>query len=148
MINELKKQLPFNTISIAFNKRDGFTFLDIELDEKDLKIIENRTKIILKILNEIDKSNEKYFLNVFSCGTEKEILKKNLREHLGEYIYIKTKKTLLKKNEWEGYLKNVVENEIEMLVNNKGRFQKLKVDISDIEYSKKTAKLSKGANYE
>lgn len=143
MINKLKKQLPFNIISISFNQREGFKFLDIELDEKDLNAIEEKTQIILKALNQIDQSNDEYFLNVYSSGTEKEISKNNLNNHLEEYIHIKTSKQYLDKSEWEGHLKTISQNEIILLVNNKGRFQKLKIDMDDINYIKKTAKLSK-----
>ena len=60
-----------------------------------------------------------------------------------QYILIKSTKTYLEKNEWEGHL---IENNIDNLilkVNNKGRFQKLKILKKDIHFIKTTAKLRK-----
>lgn len=144
MIKKLKSHLEFDVNYIGFSiSNDGFKFLDVELPDKDLKQIEEKSKIISKILDKIDKSDEMYFLNVYSAGTEKEISISDLENNVEENLLIKTKKAYLDKNSWEGILKDCNEEIITLLVNNKGRFQKLKIEKKEIEYAKLTAKLTK-----
>ena len=143
MIEKLKEKIPFKINSIQFVKRDGFRFLEIELPDSDLKTVEEKSKIISQIIDEIDDSSENYYLDIFSSGTEKEIELKNINLFLNQYISVKTSKHYLKKCEWEGdFIENNINN-IVLRVNNKGRFQKLKIEKTDISYIKTTAKLRK-----
>lgn len=143
MIQELKKRLDFEVNSIQFVVRDGIKYLDVELPDADLKSIEIKSKLISLILDEIDKSDEQYYLNVYSSGTEKEINIQNINLFIEQYLSIKLNKPLLDKLIWEG---DLVENNltnIVLKVNNKGRFQKLSIDKTNIAYIKTTAKLRK-----
>lgn len=143
LIQELKKRIDFEVNSIQFIKRDGHIYLDIELPDKDLKSIESKTKLILSLIEEIDHTNEDYFLNIFSSGTEKEIDIKNIGLFIGENLLVKTKKPYLEKQEWEGPLEENEHLLIVLKVNNKGRFQKIKIKKEDISFIKTTAKLKK-----
>ncbi len=143
MIEKLKEKIPFKINSIQFVKRDGFKFLEIELPDSDLKTVEEKSKIISQIIDEIDDSSENYYLDIFSSGTEKEIELKNINLFLNQYISVKTSKHYLEKCEWEGdFIENNINN-IVLRVNNKGKFQKLKIEKTDISYIKTTAKLRK-----
>ena len=143
MISKLKQKIDFEIKSIQFVNRDGFKFLDIELPETDLETIEFKSKIISKIIDEIDDSNEMYYLNVFSSGTEKEIKLENINFYINEYILIETSKHYLEKQKWEGDLIENNQDHIILKINNKGRFQKLKILKQDIVFIKTTAKLRK-----
>ena len=143
MISKLKQKIDFEIKSIQFVNRDGFKFLDIELPDTDLETIEFKSKIISKIIDEIDDSNEMYYLNVFSSGTEKEIKLDNINFYINEYILIETSKHYLEKQKWEGDLIENNQDHIILKINNKGRFQKLKILKQDIVFIKTTAKLRK-----
>ncbi len=143
MIKKLKEKINFKINSIQFVKREGLTFLDIEIPESSLIQIEEKSKIILNLINEIDDSNINYYLNIYSAGTEKEIELKNINLFIDQYLLVKTHKHYLNKIEWEGYLIENNINNIVIKINNKGRKQKLKIDKKDISFIKTTAKLRK-----
>lgn len=143
MIQKLKEKINFKINSIQFVKREGLTFLDIEIPETSLNEIEKKSKIILNLINEIDNTNTDYYLNVYSEGTEKEIDIKNINLFINQYILIKTNNHYLDKSEWEGHLIENNINDIVLKINNKGRFQKLKINKKDISFIKTTAKLRK-----
>lgn len=143
MIKKLKEKIDFKINSIQFVKREGLTFLDIEIPESSLIQIEEKSKIILNLINEIDDSNINYYLNIYSAGTEKEIELKNINLFIDQYLLVKTHKHYLNKIEWEGYLIENNINDIVIKINNKGREQKLKIDKKDISFIKTTAKLRK-----
>lgn len=143
MIKKIKELAPFEITSIQFVKKDGQNFLEIELPNKDLKSIEEKSKIISNIIDEIGIDEENFFLNVFSSGTEKEIKPENINLFLNQYVYIKTNKHYLIQNEWEGDLMENGNGFIVIKVNNKGRFQKLKIQKENILYIKTTAKIRK-----
>lgn len=143
MFQELKKRLNFEINSIQFVERDGLRFLDIELPDTQLSEIENKSKIILGIIDEINPNEENYYLNIYSSGTEKEIELKNINLFLEKNLLIKITKQYLDKTEWEGILVESLPNEIVLKINNKGRIQKLKVKKVDIYFVKTTAKLRK-----
>ncbi len=143
MIKKLKEKINFKINSIQFVKREGLTFLDIEIPESSLIQIEEKSKIILNLINEIDDSNINYYLNIYSAGTEKEIELKNINLFIDQYLLVKTHKHYLNKIEWEGYLIENNINDIVIKINNKGRKQKLKIDKKDISFIKTTAKLRK-----
>ncbi len=143
MIKKLKEKINFKINSIQFVKREGLTFLDIEIPESSLIQIEEKSKIILNLINEIDDSNINYYLNIYSSGTEKEIELKNINLFIDQYLLVKTHKHYLNKIEWEGYLIENNINDIVIKINNKGRKQKLKIDKKDISFIKTTAKLRK-----
>ena len=143
MIQKLKEKINFKINSIQFVKREGLTFLDIEIPETSLDQIEEKSKIILNLIHEIDDDNIDYYLNVYSEGTEKEIYLKNINLFIGQYLLVKTNKHYLDKVEWEGPLIENNINDIVIKINNKGRIQKLKINKKDISFIKTTAKLRK-----
>ena len=143
MIQKLKEKINFKINSIQFVKREGLTFLDIEIPETSLDQIEEKSKIILNLIHEIDDDNIDYYLNVYSEGTEKEIDLKNINLFIGQYLLVKTNKHYLHKVEWEWHLIENNINDIVIKINNKGRIQKLKINKKDISFIKTTAKLRK-----
>lgn len=143
MIQKLKEKINFKINSIQFVKREGLTFLDIEIPETSLDQIEEKSKIILNLIHEIDDDNIDYYLNVYSEGTEKEIDLNNINLFIDQYLLVKTNKHYLHKVEWEGHLIENNINDIVIKINNKGRIQKLKINKKDISFIKTTAKLRK-----
>ena len=143
MIQKLKEKINFKINSIQFVKREGLTFLDIEIPETSLDQIEEKSKIILNLIHEIDDDNIDYYLNVYSEGTEKEIDLKNINLFISQYLLVKTNKHYLHNVEWEGHLIENNINDIVIKINNKGRIQKLKINKKDISFIKTTAKLRK-----
>ena len=60
------QKLDFELLNCQFSKRDNLLFLDIEIDSPTLKEIENKSRIISNALDEIDKTNKEYYLNIYS----------------------------------------------------------------------------------
>ena len=67
----------------------------------------------------------------------------NINFYINEYILIETSKHYLEKQKWEGDLIENNQDHIILKINNKGRFQKLKILKQDIVFIKTTAKLRK-----
>ena len=97
MIQKLKEKINFKINSIQFVKREGLTFLDIEIPETSLDQIEEKSKIILNLIHEIDDDNIDYYLNVYSEGTEKEIDLNNINLFIDQYLLVRTNKHYLHK---------------------------------------------------
>ena len=82
---------------------------------------------INEYLNSIDK-NRKYFVNVFSSGTESEIFQDQLKIRIEKNI-----KIFLKNSEiLEGILKEVGEEKIIIKYNHKGQYRNKIIEIKNI----------------
>ncbi|MBR4025883.1 MAG: hypothetical protein IKJ03_02900 [Mycoplasmataceae bacterium] len=148
MFQELKKKIDFEISSIQFVKRDGIKYLDIEIPETDLQKIEHKSRIISNILDEIYLTDQNYYLNIYSTGTEKEIKIDNLNLFLNSYLFFELKKQILDKNKWEGTLIENNNDHVVLKINKKGRFQKITILKENIVFVKTTTRLRKEAKYE
>ena len=137
------QKLDFELLNCQFSKRDNLLFLDIEIDSPTLKEIENKSRIISNALDEIDKTNKEYYLNIYSSGAEKNIDLKNISNYLEKHIQIILIKPMLDNNLFEGQLIEINENFIKMRINMKGCFRKLDFQHSNIKQIKQSIKLTK-----
>ena len=146
MIKKLKEKIPFPVNYIGFAKRDGLHFLDIELPDHDLKTIETKTLTISKIVDELNPYEHSYFLNVYSAGTEQVLALDQLDQHLFAHVALATNKPYVQRQNWEGQLIAHDPQSLILVVNNKGRMQKITFNKSDINFLKLSAKLTKEPN--
>lgn len=143
MIEELKKKINFSLLECKFVKRNNLTFLDIEVDFKNLNELEEKSKIISNILDEIDISDKQYYLNVYSSGAEKNINWEEIHNFLKKNIQVILMQPYLNRNLFEGELIHIQENSLKLLVNLKGCFRKLQFEKSNIKQIKQSIKLTK-----
>ena len=60
MIQKLKEKINFKINSIQFVKREGLTFLDIEIPETSLDQIEEKSKIATMVYEKLTKQIEDF----------------------------------------------------------------------------------------
>ncbi|MGL5205739.1 MAG: hypothetical protein ACRC7B_02380 [Metamycoplasmataceae bacterium] len=143
MLEELRKRLDFKLMDCKFSRRDNIDFLDIEIDYSTLAEIEEKSKIISKILDEIDKSDKEYYLNIYSPGAEREIDFQHLRNYINDNIKITLINSQLNNTIFEGELLEINEESIKLKVNIKGCIRKIDFQISNIKNINKSVKFSK-----
>ncbi len=143
LIEKLKIKLDFDLVYCEFVQRNNLLFLDIEINSPTLREIKEKSKIISDILDEIDSSDNNYYLNIFSSGAEKEINIDNIENYINKNI-----KTFLTKEQnngsfFEGELVEVTKATIKMRINFKGHFRKLEFDKNNIKQLNESIKLTK-----
>ncbi len=143
MIEQLKKKLNFPLIDCKFSKRDNLLFLDIEIDCPIMDDIHAKSKVISDIIDEIDTSDNKYYLNVYSSGAEKNIDFLNINEYIGKYVQIVLINQQFNKLLFEGELIKVEEELVILKINMKGCFRKIEFQNSNIKQFKQSIKTKK-----
>jgi len=89
---------------VYFEKEDNFNFLRVEVNLSNLEKVTALSREINKFVDENDNSEEEFYLDIFSSGTEKEIDKNNLQEQKGQNVLVKLNKHIKEKDSFEGEL--------------------------------------------
>ncbi|MGL4251988.1 MAG: hypothetical protein ACRDCJ_00540 [Metamycoplasmataceae bacterium] len=143
MLEKLRKRLDFELLDCKFSRKDNLDFLNIEIDYSTLAEIEEKSKIISKILDEIDKSDKEYYLNIYSPGAEREIKFQNLENYINKNIKITLKNQQLNNTIFDGELLEINEDSLKLKVNMKGCIRKIDFQILNIKKINKSIKVSK-----
>ncbi|MGL5617739.1 MAG: hypothetical protein ACRCWU_01635 [Metamycoplasmataceae bacterium] len=143
MLEELRKKLDFELLDCKFSRRDNLNFLDIEINYSTLAEIEEKSKIISNILDEIDTSDKEYYLNIYSPGAERVIEFQDLENHINNHIKITLKNHKLNNTIFDGELLKISEESLKLKVNIKGCIKKIDFQISDIKNINKSIKVVK-----
>lgn len=143
MIEKLKKKLDFELLDCKFARRDNLDFLDIEINYSTLAEVEEKSKIISNVLDEIDGSNKEYYLNIYSPGAEREINFEDLAYYINKYIKIALINSYLDKYLIEGELLEIGQESIKLKLNMRGCFRKIDFQISNIKNISKSIKVAK-----
>ncbi len=122
-----------------FIKEEGINFLRIETSLHEMKDIEKISKSINLYLDENYESEQQYFLDVLSKGTETSIEWKDLNKELGKNIKVITKD----KNVVEGILKDASDKEIIIRYNAKGQFRNKNIAKINIDKITRSAVIKK-----
>lgn len=125
-----------------------------EIEENGMKIIqvlvdkENREEVtideitkVIEILQKVvevkDLIPDEYFLEVSSVGIERPLRTlEDIKNSIGEYIYIEVKEPVEKKNDWYGTLEKVENNIITMKINCKGKLKKIDVPYENVSFAR------------
>lgn len=139
-INEiLTKNFP-EVNKAFFEKEAGIRYLRVEVKHTKMSEIAELSKEINTFLDNNDPSDENYYLDIFSPGTDQTFDPKNSDEYIGENVLISLKKHVKEKNEYIGELLSFDGSEIIVKWNAKGQFRKQAIAIDNIELIKKYIK--------
>ena len=144
-VNEiLKPYLEENDLTlydVELVKEFGYLILRVSIDSKDGSIdVDTLAKCNEFLSIEIEKYDSdmpEYLLEVCSPGAEKKL--RNLdevKESIGKYIHIEVPGMI-----YEGNLEDVIEDEIHLRYNAKGRFKLLKVKYEEIKLIRLAVKI-------
>lgn len=117
-------------LDVKLKEKEQNFFLEITLNEKDLKKITKLSREISILLDEFENElPSNYFLDIMSVGVDFSIEKSDLKKYIGKYIEILT----IAENKYvKGILFQVEEKFIILKVNFKGQFRKKSYDIENI----------------
>lgn len=141
MIMEKATELNLEIISVEWVNEYGTYFLRVIADSEETLTIDQATMLneaISMELDNLDLISEEYMLEVSSPGIERELKTENdILKNIDQYIHIDFKnhfKITANKSvlDIEGYLRNYVNNVLEIEYNNKGQVKKLLVNKDDI----------------
>jgi len=128
-----------NIEKVYFIKEEGINFLRVETSLHEMEDIEKISKSINLYLDENYESEQQYFLDVLSKGTETSIKWKDLNKELGKNIKVITKD----KNVVEGILKDASDKEIIIRYNAKGQFRNKNIAKINIDKITRSAVIKK-----
>ena len=99
----------YHLYSLRLYKKRGDLILAVEIDESlNLEQITAVSEKISAVLDEVDKSDEHYILDVSSAGIERAIVLDDIDKALGSYIHVETDN----KEVYEGDLREVKDEDI------------------------------------
>ena len=99
----------YHLYSLRLYKKRGDLILAVEIDESlNLEQITAVSEKISAVLDEVDKSDEHYILDVSSAGIERAIALDGIDKALGSYIHVETDN----KEVYEGDLREVKDEDI------------------------------------
>jgi len=127
-----------------FEKENGHEFLRVEVNYKNMEDVLSISKDISAFIDEVDSTDQKYILDVYSSGAEIEIDTKDLKDYLNKNILVNLNKELKTKTSFEGELLEVLDNSLKIRWNAKGQFRKQDINFEDIKNMKLSLKVGKG----
>ena len=144
MTIEKKIEEKFEYVNKAyFEKEMGMNFLRVEVSFRDINEIIRVTNEVSNYLDEIDKTDSKYYLDIFSPGTDEEIKIDKLKDHIGEYVQVELNSPVKTMMEFIGEIISVEKDVITVKWNAKGQFRKQELNIDNIKKINKYAKINK-----
>ncbi len=129
------EELGFEPISINRKVEKGDVFLSIVIDRVapiDMDTIVKVSGDLSSYLDEIDDSEEKYFLDVSSLGAEKPLKVEKLKEYVGRFVHIHVNNAINGLNIFEGDLVEVNEDSITLTYREKTRVKTVVILQSNI----------------
>ena len=129
------EELGFEPISINRKVEKGDVFLSIVIDRVvpiDMDTIVKVSGDLSSYLDEIDDSEEKYFLDVSSLGAEKPLKVENLKDYVGRFIHVHVNNAINGLNIFEGDLVEVNEDSITLTYREKTRVKTVVILLSNI----------------
>ena len=130
-----------NVQEAYFENEDGFRFLRIITNFSDLDHITELTHKINDFIDQHDKSDETYFLDVSSKGTENEIEFSDVQ--VDDHIRITFNKPFKEHDFIEGYVLEKNDDSLLLKWNNKGQIKKTLFEIESIMRINQSAKIKK-----
>jgi len=148
-MNNLEKVI-YDEVSKIINGTDLEIFSCEEVNENNMKLIRtlldsNHTIDIDEVTSVIEKLQEvveredlipdEYFLEVSSVGCEKPL--RNIDEilnNLGQYVYVEFKEPVNDSYEYYGTLDEIMDNDITIKVNVKGRIKRIDFNYDNIKF--------------
>ena len=141
-LNILKEN--FKEINKAyFEKESGIMYLRIEVNLRNLNAVSDISKKINEYLEANLSFSEKYYLDIFSPGTDEIIELSSIDEFIGENVKVKLFKVIKGMKEFEGEIIETKDKNIVIKWNAKGQFRKQEISISNIDEIKKYIKIKK-----
>lgn len=132
ILNSFIEEHNLKFISSELVKEDGNLILRVIIDSPngsiDIDTLALANEYLSDRIDEYDKDLPEYFLEVSSPGAERELKsKEDIINSIDKYVNIEIENMI-----YEGYLIEVNDQDLVIIINMKGRFKNIKVDLSTI----------------
>ena len=128
-------ELGYEPISISKRMEKGETYLSIVIDRVepiDMNTIVDVSNSLSSYLDEIDNSDDKYFLDISSLGAEKPLKIENLKNYVNRYVNVHIVNPIEGINIFEGDLVEVNEDSITLSYRIKTRVKTVNILLNNI----------------
>ena len=128
-------EIGYEPISITRKVEKGDTYLSIVIDRVepiDMDTIVKVSQELSTYLDEIDDSDEKYFLDISSLGAEKPLKIDSLKNYVGRYVNVHVNNALDGLNIFEGDIESVSEDSFTLSYRVKTRVKKVVILFNNI----------------
>ncbi|MBO6280080.1 MAG: ribosome maturation factor RimP [Bacilli bacterium] len=128
-------EMGYEPISITRKVEKGDTYLSIVIDRVepiDMDTIVKVSQELSTYLDEIDDSDEKYFLDISSLGAEKPLKIDSLKNYVGRYVNVHVNNALDGLNIFEGDIESVSEDSFTLSYRVKTRVKKVVILFNNI----------------
>lgn len=128
-------ELGFDLISINRKIEKGDVLVSVVVDRVepiDMNTIVKLSQDLSTYIDEIDDSDEKYFLDISSLGAEKPLKIENLKDYVGRYVNVHVTNAVEGNNIFEGDLLEVTEDSLTLSYRIKTRVKTVVILLSNI----------------
>lgn len=135
LIEKKVNEIGYDFVSLSTKKESGTLYLSLVVDRVepiDLNSITFVSNEISSYLDEIDRTDEKYVLDVSSLGAEKPLKIECLPKYVGSYVNVHVNNAIDGMNIFEGVLESAGDDSISVSYRIKTRVKKVVILLSNI----------------
>lgn len=128
-------EMGYELYSLNFKVNKGEKTLDVVVDKVlpiDMNEIVKVSEEVSAYLDEIDDSNDPYTLEVSSLGAEKPLKVEALANYIDRYVEVRMINPILGENIYEGFIRSVLEDSINLEYRIKSRTKEINIAKSNI----------------
>ena len=128
-------ELGFDLVSINRKIEKGDVLISVVVDRVepiDMNTIVKLSQDLSTYIDEIDDSDENYFLDISSLGAEKPLKIENLKDYVGRYVNVHVTNAVEGNNIFEGDLLEVTEDSLTLSYRIKTRVKTVVILLSNI----------------
>ena len=129
------QELGYELVELTSRREQGDLIISLVVDRVepiDMNAISELSQEISSYMDEIDKSDERYFLDISSLGAEKPLKVNELDKYVGRYVNVHVTNAVEGENIFEGTLDEVSEDSIALSYRIKTRVKKVVILQSNI----------------
>ncbi len=131
ILNPYLKENNLSLFDVELVKEFGYLILRVSIDKKNGIDVDELAKVneyLSDKLDQYDKDMPEYMLEVCSPGAEKPLRNiEEIKESIGSYVHVEILNMI-----YEGILEDVLDNNLTLKINAKGRFKKVVVQYENI----------------
>ena len=135
LLEKKAQELGYELVELTSRKEKGDLILSIVVDRVeplDMNAISEFSQNMSSYLDEIDQSDERYFLDISSLGAEKPLKINELSKYVGRYVNVHVNNAVEGNNIFEGVMEEVNEDSITISDRIKTRVKKVVILQSNI----------------
>ena len=135
LLEKKSQELGYELVELSSRKEKGDLILSLVVDRVepiDMNAISEFSNAMSSYLDEIDQSDERYFLDISSLGAEKPLKVSELDKYVGRYVNVHVTNAVEGNNIFEGTMEEVNEDSITISYRVKTRVKKVVILQSNI----------------